>query len=504
MKRISNRNYTKSILCCVLALVAYSQASGSTSLVRRAAHYTLVKPATWVASTQFYKKHPWLVNTAGVIAAGFATKLAVQKLHHRYQTFTHNRKLTREKELIRAAACGDRDKVRLLLSQGIDVNVQDAQGYTALMRAAESRDISADLIVATLLRAQANVNVRNKAGDTALILVGKNSPFGLNATISALRKAGADINAQNNLGNTALIEASHHGHWQGVEELIKAGALLHTTNNAGETALTCAVKHAHINIIKLLVKAGAQVNTQQLYDHEKSAELWKAVLNATDEAEKKEAAATQELWRGLRSADSTWALSANQQAVTAALNNGADFNARNKYGQNAVTLAAIFDASMITTHRASLIMDDLLYRGARIHEAEINKLKHKDATWYVINKGKKEAARAATERLAKAIKETDSSAVRVALLHPYADINADTPGFSASATFPLLNLAAIRSPEIAQMLLDAGANVDVRDINGRTTLMDVARGGRNTMLQMLIQRHADVNAIDHHGRTALM
>ena len=58
--------------------------------------------------------------------------------------------------------------------------------------------------------------------------------------------------------------------------------------------------------------------------------------------------------------------------------------------------------------------------------------------------------------------------------------------------------------DAAQVLLGAGANVNVQDTNGRTPLMAAALGGNAALARALLDRKADLNAEDSGGSTALI
>jgi hypothetical protein len=56
---------------------------------------------------------------------------------------------------------------------------------------------------------------------------------------------------------------------------------------------------------------------------------------------------------------------------------------------------------------------------------------------------------------------------------------------------------------VASHLLDRGADIEARDRNGYTPLLIAARNGTTDVLQVLLSRGAAPNARDKHGRTAL-
>jgi hypothetical protein len=75
---------------------------------------------------------------------------------------------------------------------------------------------------------------------------------------------------------------------------------------------------------------------------------------------------------------------------------------------------------------------------------------------------------------------------------------------AAAARNPAL-VAAAESGDVtaAEAALNAGADINARDANGRTALMIAAFGGKTDLIRFLISRHADVNLKDAQGRTAI-
>ena len=73
----------------------------------------------------------------------------------------------------------------------------------------------------------------------------------------------------------------------------------------------------------------------------------------------------------------------------------------------------------------------------------------------------------------------------------------------------LLAAASTNKPQCVRLLLDRGANPNLRSRDGVTPLMEAAQSGRDTVqeqiqvMQMLLDKGADVNARDQHGNTAL-
>ena len=123
---------------------------------------------------------------------------------------------TTNDELILAIDSGDEEKVTMLLEQpGIDVNVRNIDGETALIRAVENGNID---ISKMLVEAGADVNVRNNDGNTALILASRtgkeaivemlltdNSYWDDDGIYRIVMVWGTDVNARNNEGETAFM-----------------------------------------------------------------------------------------------------------------------------------------------------------------------------------------------------------------------------------------------------------------------------------------------------------
>ena len=68
----------------------------------------------------------------------------------------------------------------------------------------------------------------------------------------------------------------------------------------------------------------------------------------------------------------------------------------------------------------------------------------------------------------------------------------------------LLEAAVIDDPDKVTDALDAGANVNTKDNDGRTSLILASRHGHTEIVTMLLEKGADVNAKNNDGYTALI
>ena len=132
------------------------------------------------------------------------------------------------KELLKAAGEYEIEPVERLLAAGADVNYQDENGDTALIRAAQC--FMCLSTVEPLLEAGADVHLQDEFGDTALLAAAYGDNFamagGYVEPVDWLLAAGADINHQNKAGHTALQIAvgSGYGDTLLVGRLLAAGA----------------------------------------------------------------------------------------------------------------------------------------------------------------------------------------------------------------------------------------------------------------------------------------
>ena len=121
--------------------------------------------------------------------------------------------------LVKAVEQGDKEAVRSLLEQNVDVNSVQPDGATALAWAAYRDDLeTAEL----LIRAGADVNAANVNGITPLALACGNRSAGM---IEKLVRAGANPNAaQKWSGETAFMTCARTGNVEAVKSLVAAGA----------------------------------------------------------------------------------------------------------------------------------------------------------------------------------------------------------------------------------------------------------------------------------------
>ena len=152
-----------------------------------------------------------------------------------------------------ASEQGDRDAVRSLLTQKVDVNAAQGDGMTALHWAASHDDL---VTTELLLKAGANVKAGTRIGAiTPLFMASKN---GSAAIIGALLKAGASASSPDEHGTTPLMMAAASGDTDAVKILLEHGADVNAKESAhGQTALMFAAALNRDAAIRVLVEHGA-------------------------------------------------------------------------------------------------------------------------------------------------------------------------------------------------------------------------------------------------------
>jgi hypothetical protein len=153
-----------------------------------------------------------------------------------------------------AAGHKQTDLLKLTLQSGVDVDMQDGERETALMKAVGRNDIEN---IRILINHGANLEIRNKDLDTALILGAESGHLD---AVNILVEKGANVNAIGQEGRTALMAAVQRNSLETSRYLLEHGADVHVKNSYGHTALDLA-SFANENgrladVCRLLERAG--------------------------------------------------------------------------------------------------------------------------------------------------------------------------------------------------------------------------------------------------------
>lgn len=308
-----------------------------------------------------------------------------------------------------SAKKGDIAVVNLFLAAGMDPNVTDKNGNTALMYEASKGHTE---ILDLLLKANADVNKENRGGATALSWA---ATAGKIDSLRILLDKGADAEAI----NKAFVSAACHGQVEVLQILFDKGA---EVDKVGPDALRCAAGSTYVGVteeeangaVSFLLDIGVHVN-------EKSEDGWTALLKA--------------MHRGRIS------------VVRTLLDGGADVNVACDCPG---FLGGGWTALMVAAREGHTeIVRALLEKGADVN--------HKN------NKGETALMQAASRG------RTEIVGV---LLDKGADVNAQGVIKRRSALMmAVLGMAGSRiSNDVVRVLLEYGADINMKDVDGKTAI----------------------------------
>jgi len=325
-----------------------------------------------------------------------------------------------------------------------------------------------------LARSKANVNSRESAyGETALMWAAAENHA---EAAQLLIEHGADINARSQLmtypkdrfGLEGVISVLPHGQWtplmygarQGslgaLRVLVKAGADLNLSDPDGTTALVFAIINSHYDAARLLVEAGANPN---LADTAGMAALYAAV----------DASTLGEIYGrpGKKMVNDTSA----QELMNALLAHGANANAQLKsaalYRAHTPGEPALGEGAT-PLMRAAKNGDVATMRLLLAHGADPSLRQKNGTTALMLAAGLGRGLGVFAGDYASDAQMLD--AVRV-LLARHVDVNAVNENGQTAVHF-----AALSMDPVVRLLAESGANLSIKDKNGRTAL-DFAMGG---------------------------
>lgn len=161
--------------------------------------------------------------------------------------------------LLRACQEGDYSTINFLLEKGVPVDVQNEDGFSALMGASKNDRFD---LVKRLCGKGADVDLQNLAGESALMHASQEGNY---AVAKFLIEKGAKVDMQKNNGWSPLMIAIRCGHRKVAELLLEKGAEIDHRDLDGFSALIIASKWCEVMAAKLLIEKGAQVNLQDKY-----------------------------------------------------------------------------------------------------------------------------------------------------------------------------------------------------------------------------------------------
>jgi len=157
-----------------------------------------------------------------------------------------------------AAGEGFNDIVKFLLGKKSNPNNARYDGLSALVAAVSGGHLE---VVKSLLNAGANVSASDTEGITALHTTAENGSIPMTKLLLDNK---ADVNAVSKQGFSPLIFASAHGHLEIVKLLLNKGATIDAEHPENTSALMYASAGGFPDVVKLLIEKGSDVNKRHI------------------------------------------------------------------------------------------------------------------------------------------------------------------------------------------------------------------------------------------------
>ncbi|XP_043916872.1 poly [ADP-ribose] polymerase tankyrase-1 [Protopterus annectens] len=415
--------------------------------------------------------------------------------------------------LLQAAREADLAKVKKSLALEI-INFKQPQSHeTALHCAVASPHPKRKQIAELLLRKGANANEKNKEFMTPLHVASERAH---NDVLEVLHKHGAKVNALDTLGQTALHRAALAGHLQTCRLLLSYGSDPSIISLQGFTA----AQMGNEAVQQILSESTPVRNSDVDY------RLLEASKAGNLETVKQLCSSQNVNCRDLEGRHSTplhFAAGYNRVSVVEyLLHHGADVHAKDKGGlvplHNACSYGHYEVAELLVRHGASVNVADL-WKFTPLHEAaakgkyEICKLllkhgadptkKNRDGNTPLdlVKEGDTDIQDLLRGDAALLDAAKKGCLARVQKLCSPENINCrDTQGRNST---PLHLAAGYNNLEVAEYLLEHGADVNAQDKGGLIPLHNAASYGHVDIAALLIKYHTCVNATDKWAFTPL-
>ncbi|XP_076655935.1 uncharacterized protein LOC143360718 isoform X2 [Halictus rubicundus] len=370
---------------------------------------------------------------------------------------------------------GSEEAVRLFLSRGADVN---ANAKDNLMPIHVATKAGHETVVKLLLEHGAKVDAQDKDGKTILYLAVKE---GYSMIVKDILKYCPDINNQSNRSSLKTAVLGYGGKYKEiVETLLQHDFIVNPADVNNPELLLTAVEKGYLKIVEDMLKYGANVNMLHSSRSKKGftplhsaaknkqkevAQLfinYGANVNAKDESEK---------------SPILYAIEC-KEIIEILLQNNADINASDKYGNTALHFTALSEGDgrffglyldkKPNIHVKGEVAALLLSKGANVNAKTKNGL----------------------TTLHNAVKNGYTEVVE-ALLEYNADVNSVV---KSDMTTPL-HLSAQKGNELlSKMLLNKGANVNDVQKDQRTALHIAAQQGHEKVVEILLKYGAEYDS----------
>lgn len=403
-------------------------------------------------------------------------------------------------ELVEAVREGRSEQALALLSGGERGNAAASDGTTALHWAAHNEDLR---LVQALLKAGADANARNDYGATPLSEAAVTGNVGI---LKALLQAGADVNSSNDDGQTALMLVARGGRLDAAQLLLKRGAKIDAREKwRQQTALMWAAAQRQPQMVRLLVKHGADVNARSLVNK------WERQVTVEPRSQARPSGGFTPLLYAARSGC--------VECAAALLAGRAEVNLTDPDGVTPLLLATLnlnFDtAKLLLEKGGDPNRWDTWGRAPLYAAVDLNTIPDGGRA----DRPSKDAT-SSLELITALLKAGANPNLQLKLMPPYRSLRDDrgADGMLTVGTTALLRAAKAADVQAVKLLLAAGANPELPNVNGITPVMAAAGNAQSKIdtrgryksehdivetIGLLVAAGADINGRDAQGQTAL-
>ena len=439
----------------------------------------------------------------------------------------------RDTRLVEAVKAGNSGAALTLLQQRANPNTAEADGTTPLHWATRNNDVT---MMDRLIRAGASAKVANRFGVTPIQLACEN---GSAEAVSRLLKAGVSPNATADYGETALMTCARTGVVAAAKVLLEAGASIDAVESwRGQTALMWAAAEGHTDMVKALIAAGADKNARStivVWERQRSQEprdKWlppgglTPLLLAARQGRLEAAQALVGAGADLNLVDPDQhtplilaLINGHVDVAAYLIERGADVNMADKVGRTALWAAVDLHTVPTSNRPAPREFDDsvtsldviktLLARGATVDAALRQQVPYRTK----LDRGGDGSLGSGTTPLLRAGKAADTTVIKLLLergANPKATTNSgiNTLMMAANVGAKEEDMTGRHKTEqsiiaTAQLLLDAGVDINAADTNGRTAAHGAAIWGLSDVIKFLHAKGAKLDQKDKRGLTSL-